>query len=100
MYKNVNDNNLLTGKLQKKFQARALSLENALAKINQSMKEERYYKISRITKETATLKGRIASTVKEFETLLSSFSDNQTTHFQQLLDSKSRLLDFMAMKRE
>ena len=34
VYKQVDDNNLLTAKLQKKFQARALSLENGLEKIN------------------------------------------------------------------
>ena len=44
------------------------------------------------------LKGQIASTVGEFETLLSSFAENQTTHLSHLLDSISQLLDLMAMK--
>ena len=100
VYRNVDENNLLTRKLQKKFQARTLSLKNALEKINQFMDEERHYEISGIVKETAILKGRIASTVEEFETLLSSFADNQTTYFQQLLDSISWLLDLMTMKHE
>ena len=57
MYKNVDDNSLLIGKLQKKFQARILSLENIIEKINKFMEEERHYEISGIAKENATLKG-------------------------------------------
>ena len=57
VYRNVDDNNLLTRKLQKKFQAQALSLENAIEKINQFMKEEWHYEISEIAKKNATLKG-------------------------------------------
>ena len=53
------------------------------------MKEERHYEIFGIIKEIATLKGQISSAVEEFETLLSSFADNQTTPFQQPLDSIS-----------
>ena len=57
VYKNVDDNSLLSEKLQKKFQAHALSFENAIEKINKFMEEERHYEISRIAKENATLKG-------------------------------------------
>ena len=53
---NIDDNNLLTAKLQKKFQARALSLENALEKINTFMDEEHHLYISGITKENTTLR--------------------------------------------
>ena len=45
VYKHVDDNNLLTAKLQKKFQAWALSLKNALEKINKFMDEERHLEI-------------------------------------------------------
>ena len=89
VYRHIDDNNMLTEKLQKKFQAKALSLENAIEKINLHMEEECHYEISRIAKETAQLKGRIASAKGEFKSLLSSFAENQTTHLSQLLDSMS-----------
>ena len=95
VYKQVDDNNLLTAKLQKKFQARALSLENALEKINTFMDEERHLHISGIAKENATLKGQIASAVEDFEQLLNSFATNQTTHFQHILDAITNLLNLM-----
>ena len=76
MYKNVDDNSLLTRKLQKKFQARALSLENAIEKINKFMKEEQHYEIFEIAKENTTLKRQIASAVEEFETLMTFFTTN------------------------
>ena len=85
-------------KLQKKFQARALSLENALEKINHFMDEERHLEISELAKENATLKGQIASAVEEFESLMSSFATNQSFHFKNLLESITRLLDLMARK--
>ena len=78
VYKNVDDNSRLTEKLQKKFQAQALSLKNSIEKINKFMEEVRHYKIFWIAKENATLKGQIASTVEEFETLMTSFSINQS----------------------
>ena len=81
VYKNVNVSSLLIGKLQKKFQSRALCLKISIQKINQFMEEERLYEISEIAKENATLKGQIASAVGEFKTLLLSFAANQTTHF-------------------
>ena len=56
VYKNVDDNSLLTEKLQKKFQARAISLESEIQKINKFMEEERHYEISGIAKKNATLK--------------------------------------------
>ena len=34
------------------------------------MKEERHYEISGIAKENAILKGKIASAIEEFETLM------------------------------
>ena len=74
--------------------------KSAWPQTRKSMEEERHYEISRIAKETATLKGRNSSAIEEFETLLLSFVNNQTTHFQQFLDSISQLLDFMAMKHE
>ena len=40
VYKNIDDNSLLTRKLQKKFQAKALSLKNAIEKINKFTEEE------------------------------------------------------------
>ena len=98
MYRHINDNNLLTSKLQKKFQARVLSLKNAIEKINLHMEEECHYEISEIAKETTQLKGRITSIVGEFESLLSSFAENQTMHLSQLLHSMSMLLDQMALK--
>ena len=83
-------------KLQKKFQARVLSLENKIQQINKFMDEERYYKIFWLAKENATLKEKITSAVEEFETLMPSFAINQVIHFKNLLDSVSRLLDLMA----
>ena len=62
------------------------------------MEEEWHYEIFEIEKKNATLKGRIASTIEEFEILMTSFATNQSTHFINLLDSVSRLLDLMAMK--
>ena len=60
------------------------------------MDEERHLEISRLTKENITLKGQIASTVEDFERLLNSFADNQSTHFKNLLESVTRLLNLMA----
>ena len=94
----MDDNSLLTEKLQKKFKARALSLESAIEKINKYMEEERHYEISRIAKKNATLKGKITSAIEEFKTLMSSFVTNQAIHFKNLLDSISRLFDLMAQK--
>ena len=62
------------------------------------MEEEQHYEISKITKENTTLKGRIASAIGEFKSLLSSFAENQTTHLSRLLDFMSMLLDQMALK--
>ena len=98
VYKQVDENSLLTAKLQKKFQACSLSLENVLEKINHFMDEERHIEISRLAKENATLKGQIASAVKDFEQLLNSFVANQTTHFKHILDSITNLLNLMAYK--
>ena len=98
VYKNVDDNSLLMGKLQKKFQARSLSLESTIEKINQFMKEERHYEISGVTKKNATLKGQIIFAIEEFETLMSSFITNQAIHCKNHLDSISRLLDLMVLK--
>ena len=94
----MDDNSLHIRKLQKKFQARALSLESAIERINKFMEEERHYEISEIAKKNAILKGQIASAIEEFETLMSSFATNQAIHFKNLLDSVSRLLDLMAQK--
>ena len=44
------------------------------------------------------LKGQIAFAVEEFESLMSSFTTNQSFHFKKLLDFVSRLLDLMAQK--
>ena len=60
------------------------------------MDEERYYKIFRLAKKNATLKGKIAFAIEEFEILMSSFVTNQSIHFKNLLDSISRLLYLMA----
>ena len=94
----MDDNSLLTEKLQKKFKASALSLESAIEKINKFMKEKRHCEILGIAKENAILKGQIASTIEEFETLMSSITTNQAIHFKNILDSISRLLDLMAQK--
>ena len=76
VYKNVDDNSLHTEKLQKKLQARALSLESAIEKINLFLEEERHYKIFRLAKKNAILKEKITSAIEEFETLMSSFVIN------------------------
>ena len=69
-----------------------------IEKINLHMEEEYHYEILGITKENAMLKGQIASAIGEFESLLSSFVENQMMHLSRLLDSMSMLLDQMALK--
>ena len=87
VYKNVDDNSLLTRKLQKKFQDKAIILENEIQKINKFIEEKRHYEISGIAKENATLKDKITSAMDDFEILMSSFTTNQSIHFKNLLDS-------------
>ena len=94
-YKYVDDNSLLTGKLQKKFQTRATSLENEIQKITKFMEEERHYEIVGIVKEIDTLKGKITSAMEEFESLLSAFSTQQSVHFKDLLNSMTHLIDLL-----
>ena len=92
VYKNIDDNSLLTRKLQKKFQARALSLKNEIQKINKFREEERHYEISGITKENAILKGKITSAIDDFEILHSSFATTQSIYFKNLLDSMTCMI--------
>ena len=95
IYKHVDDNSLLTRKLQKKFQIRATSLEKEIQKISKFMDEDRHYEIAGIVKETETLKGKITSAMEEFKSLLLAFSIQQSVHFKELLNSMKHLLDIL-----
>ena len=95
IYKHIDNNSLLTGKLQKKFQTRATSLETKIQKIAKLLDEYRHYEIAGIVKETDTLKGKITSAMEEFESLLSAFSTQQSVHFRVLLNSMKHLIDLL-----